>query len=277
VDIDELYGLALDEFVPARNALARELRNSGKREEAAEVAALRKPSVAGWAVNQLVRTQKRGVGELFKAGDALRAAHEKVLAGRSDGNELRAAVERERTAVDDLTGAARGLLTSQGHELSPAMIDRVADTLHAAALDDDARSQVKDGRLERELRHVGLGTVASGIATPAPSPAKRATKTETGGTKARQRAADARAEREERERAERERVEARAAARATEREARRRLERAERAAGAAAERRERAAKALEETEADLAEAESELEEARDQLGTAEEALRELGR
>jgi hypothetical protein len=280
VNVDELYGLPLDEFVPARNGLARELRNSGKRAEAAEVAGLRKPSVAGWAVNQLVRTQKRGVAELFKAGDALRAAHEKVLAGRSDGNELRAAVERERTAVDDLTGAARGLLTSQGHELSPAMIDRVADTLHAAALDDDARGQVRDGRLERELRHVGLGTVASGIASPTPAPAKRATKTPTGGTKTRQRAADARAEREERkerERAERERAEARAAARATEREARRRLERAERAAGAAAERRERAAKALEETESDLAEAESELEEARDQLGTAEDALRELGR
>ncbi len=106
------------------------------------MAALRKPSVAAWAVNQLVRTQRRAVAELFEAGDALRAAHENVLAGRADANELRAAVERERAAVDALTGAARGLLTSQGHELSQTIIDRVADTLHAAALDDDARSQV---------------------------------------------------------------------------------------------------------------------------------------
>ncbi|MBV9000471.1 MAG: hypothetical protein JO304_15525 [Solirubrobacterales bacterium] len=287
MDVDDLYGLPLEEFVPARNALARELRNSGRREDAAEVAALRKPSVAGWAVNQLVRTQKRGVAELFEAGDALRAAHDNVLSGRGDATELRAGVEQERTAVDDLTGAARGLLTSQGHELSPTIIERVADTLHAAALDDGARAQVRDGRLERELRHVGLGMAASGAAATAPAPPSRAAKTRAGGTKAEgtkaegtkagRRAAETRAEREERERAERERAEARAAARATEREARRRLERAERAAGAAADRRDRAASALDEAEAELAEAESELEEARDQLGTAEAALRELGR
>jgi hypothetical protein len=259
VDVDDLYGLPLDEFVPARNALTRELRNAGRREEAAEVAALRKPSVAAWAVNQLVRTQRRAVGELFEAGDALRAAHENVLAGRGDPGELRAAVERERAAVDGLTGAARGLLTSQGHELSQTIIDRVADTLNAAALDDDARARVKDGRRERELRHVGLGVAAAG-AVPAPA---RARPKKPGSDRA---AA---------ERAERERAEARAEARATEREARRRLERAERAANSAAERRDRAAKALEEAEAELSDAEAELEEARDELGTAEQALREL--
>ena len=131
------------------------------------MAALRKPSVAAWAVNQLVRTQRKAMDELFEAGDALRAAHDQVLAGRGDAGSLRAAVARERAAVDALTGAARGLLTSQGHELSPTIIDRVSDTLHAAALDDDARAQVSDGRLERELRHVGLGMVGRPGAAPA--------------------------------------------------------------------------------------------------------------
>ncbi len=262
MDVDDLYGLPLDKFTPERNALARELRNAGQRAEAAEVAALRKPSVAAWAVNQLVRTQRKDVSGLFEAGDALRSAQDDVVAGRGDGRALRAAVERERAAVDALTGAARGLLTSEGHELSQTIIDRVADTLNAAALDDDARARVKDGRLERELRHVGLGVGATG-GLPAPAPARPK----------KQPAVDRAAE----EQAERERAEARAEARATEREARRRLERAERAHNAAAERRERAAQALEEAEADLSDAEAELEEARDELGTAEQALRELGR
>jgi hypothetical protein len=260
MDVDDLYGLPLDRFTPERNALARELRNGGKRGDAAEVAALRKPSVAAWAVNQLVRTQRKAVAELFDAGDALRAAQDNVVTGRGDGRTLRVAVERERAAVDALTGAARGLLTSDGHELSQTIIDRVADTLNAAALDDEARSHVKDGRLERELRHVGLG-VAVGATLPAP--ARRAAPKKP--------AADRAAE----QRAERERAEARAAARATEREARRRLERAERAANSTAERRDRAAKALDEAEAELSDAESEMEEARDELGTAEQALREL--
>jgi hypothetical protein len=231
------------------------------------VAALRKPSVAAWAVNQLVRTQRKAINELFDAGDALRAAHDQVLAGAGGGaSGLRAAVERERVAVDALTGLARGLLTSDGHELSPTIIDRVADTLHAAALDDDARGQVRDGRLERELRHVGLGmAMAPGSA---PAPARKAPPAPKRRTEDRAAA--------ERERAlEQARVEARAAARATEREARRRLERAERVAAGAAERRDRAAQALQEAEAELADAESELEEAREQLEQAEDALRDL--
>jgi hypothetical protein len=277
MDVDDLYGLSLDQFVPARTALAKELRSGDRREEAATVAALRKPSVAAWAVNQLVRTQRREVTELFDAGDALRGAQEQVLAGRGDGGSLRAAVEQERAAVERLTGTARGLLTSEGHELSATIIERVSDTLHAAALDDDARAQVQDGRLERELRHVGLGMAAPGAkpggATPAPvrKPGRRSAgkAPAASGQRAAERAA---AERAERERAEREgaadRAADRAAARVAEREARRRVERAERGTKLALKRRDRAAQALTEAEQELQETERELDEARAQLREA---------
>jgi hypothetical protein len=276
MDLDDLYGLPLDQFTPERNALAKELRNAGERDRATEVAALRKPSVAAWAVNQLVRTQKRAVGELFEAGDALRAAHDAVLAGRGDGSSLRAAVERERLAVETLTKTARGLLTSDGHELSATIIDRVSDTLHAAALEDDARAQVRDGRLERELRHVGLG-VAGGLAAPAgaSAPAGRSRRAPRQAPEATKKPT---AERADTERAVRERAqaraEARAAARVAEREARRRLERAERGAKLALERRDRAAHALEEAETELGDAQDELRDAQDQLREAERAARD---
>jgi len=268
--VDELYGLPLDRFTPERNALARELRNSGEREQGAEVAALRKPSVAAWAVNQLVRTQRTAIGELFEAGDGLRRAHDEVLAGRGDGGSLRTAVERERQAVESLIRAAGGLLTSDGHELSPTIIDRVADTLHAAALDDDARALLGDGRLERELRHVGLGMAAAAGGTSAPTRSaprvpQRSTSRKAGEPAkkgaAEKSAADRRAsERGVRERAQAE-AQARAEERALEREARRRLERAERGAELALERRDRAAQALKVAEAGLTEAESELRDA----------------
>jgi hypothetical protein len=279
MDVDELYGLPFDEFVPARNALVRELRKAGKRDEAAEVSALRKPSVAAWAVDQLVRTQRKAISELFDAGDALRAAQADVLAGRGDGQSLRAAVDRERTAVDALAAAARGLLSSEGHELSPTIVERVADTLHAAALDDEAREQVREGRLERELRHVGLGVLGAPLAgappagaPPAGAPAPPRKKKPTAANKqpAADRAADRAAERaarEERERVQRERAEARAVAR----EARRRAEHAERAHRVAAERRDRAAEALREAESQLNVAETELAEAQEALRAAETA------
>jgi GNAT superfamily N-acetyltransferase len=157
VNAEDLYGLSLDRFVPERNALARELRRGGAREEAAKVAALRKPSVAAWAVNQLVRTQKRAVEALFEAGDALQAAQADLVGGHGGGDHLRDAAAREREAVDRLTGTARGLLSDEGHELSSAALERVRETLDAAALDPSAREQVSRGCLVRELRHVGLG------------------------------------------------------------------------------------------------------------------------
>ena len=169
----DLYGLPLDRFVAERGALAKSLRADGKRDEAAEVAKLRKPSVAAWAVNQLVRTQSREVKALFKAGDQLQRAQADLLAGKGDAGKLRAAAEREREAVDELTEAARGLLSSEGHELAQATLDRVSDTLHAAALDEDARGAVQDGCVVRELRHVGLGAFGELAGSPAGAQAGR--------------------------------------------------------------------------------------------------------
>ena len=279
---DELYGLPLEQFIPQRGALAKALRADKRRDEAATVAALRKPSVAAWAVNQLVRTQPSGVQELYAAGDELRAAQARLLAGTGDGRALRAASDRERAAVDALVQAARGLLSSDGHELSPAVVERVADTLHAAALDEAAREQVREGRLERELRHVGLGLgeAADPFAVAPPAPRQRAAKPAAGEAKARapapparppaakpsaeeRRAAreQAKREREERERRERERAEARKAARVAEAAAKRRVERAGHALRAAEERRGRAAKALEQADEALAAAQAEADEA----------------
>jgi len=274
VDVDDLYGLPLDQFIPERTALARELRKAGERERAAEVAALRKPSVAAWAVNQLVRTQRKPVADLLAAGDALRAAQDDVLNGRGDAQSLRVAVEHERVAVDALTEAARGLLSSEGQELSETMIERVSDTLHAAALDDEARAEVQQGRLERELRHVGLGGfgAASGrFVAPATKRAQKAPST----------AKTTKRDSAERERTAREQAkaqeEARREARATEREAKRRAERADRAAKLARERRDNAAEALRDAEVGLAEAEAQLQDAVAAVSAAEAAARDAAR
>jgi hypothetical protein len=40
-DPDELYGLPLDEFIPARAALVKSLRTDGQRDEAERVSKLR--------------------------------------------------------------------------------------------------------------------------------------------------------------------------------------------------------------------------------------------
>jgi hypothetical protein len=78
---------------------------------------------------------------------------------------LRTAGERERAAVQRLLDAAP--------DASAATIERVSDTLHAAALDDDAREQMRGGCLEQELRHAGLGFDETAVvAKRRPAPAK---------------------------------------------------------------------------------------------------------
>lgn len=192
MDPGDLYGLPLDRFVPERGALAKALRAENQREEAAAVAGLRKPSVAAWAVNQLVRTQGAAVMELFEAGDAVRATQAGVVAGRADGAALRKAGGRHRAALQHLVDTARGLLSSEGHELSAATIERVSDTLRAASFDEDARAKVREGRLERELQHAGLGL---GDLPAAPAPAKRRATKEKDAARKAAKAAEAKARR----------------------------------------------------------------------------------
>ncbi len=265
MDADELYGLPLERFVPERGALAKELRAAGKRDAAAEVAALRKPTVAAWAVNQLIRTQRKLVDKLLAAGDALRGAQENLLAGSGDARKLRQASEGERAALEALVERGRGLLTDEGDELSAAVLERVSETLHAAALDEDARAQVADGRLLRELRHAGLGFGDVGgvpLERPAKAPPKRkpAAKPKAGASR-KEAAAERAAAKEAQEQADAERKAARLAQAA----ARKRAERAARALNAAQERRDRAAKTLEEADAALDAAREEAEAAATEL------------
>jgi hypothetical protein len=286
MDVEELYGLPLERFVPERNALTRELRAAGKRDEAAEVASLRKPSVAARAVNQLARTHRCELHRLFAAGDTLSEVQSSVLAGQAGGRDLSEAHARERGAVSELVEAASGLLAAEGLTPSATVLERIGETLHAAALDDDARKPVDEGRLERELRHVGLG-MGAGADVGAPArraPTKRTTakRAPTEKTEARERS-EAREQAEAQERAEAdERAEAAKRARAlkqaqaTEKDAGRLAARAAKDLGDAERAHTQAAEALEQAKEALTAARREAKAAEAAHRTSERALRRLG-
>jgi hypothetical protein len=280
--IDRLYGLPLDAFIGERDALARELRNAGRRGEATAVKGLSKPTVAAWAVNQAVRSQPRAARELWEAGDALAAAQEAVLSGKGSGTDLREAAERERAAVDPLVDAARGLLTSSGGDLSETTIDRVRSTLQAAAIDPDARDEVAAGRATRERAPRGLFGGDEGAAPAAPAKRSRPADQPARGRSKRGRSAGDRSAAEEPERGrptaeDRARAREEEAARKREEAAERKRQREEAAARererkAAAARVARAENALAAAEARSAKAAEQLEEARAREREAVEAL-----
>src|SRR5258706_11361462 len=59
--LDRLLGVPLDRFVEERNRLAREARAAGDRDTASWLASLRRPAPHVWAIDQLARSDPRGM------------------------------------------------------------------------------------------------------------------------------------------------------------------------------------------------------------------------
>jgi hypothetical protein len=271
-EIDRLYGVPLDEFVADRDEVAKRLRREGDREAAEQVKRLRKPSAGAWALNQAVRRRRKETDALLAAGERLREAHEALLSG-GDPAALRDAMQEERALAAALADCAEAIASETGKS-GPALRERVRSTLHAAAVDEEARAELAAGRFVREREAAGLGPFGAGVvAAPAGgargtrAPAKRG----RGGAGKAGAATDggrARGAKGGRSRtAAKPDTSAAARAEAAERERRERLAQAERGV-------EEARAALEEAEAGHSDAADALQAAREAVGAAEDTERE---
>jgi hypothetical protein len=167
---DELFDLPPEEFVAARDALAKRLKADGDKEASAAVKALRRPTVAAWAVNQVARstTGRKDIATLLQVGDRLRDAHDALLEGKGDAGIREATAER-RQLVAKLTKAAIAHLGAGGE----AQHDAISHTFDAAVADPDAGLAVRAGRLSKELdAPSGFGGGLIFGADPAAAPAR---------------------------------------------------------------------------------------------------------
>src|SRR4051812_46615888 len=155
-----------DEFVQARNALSRKLRDEGKAEEARRVASLRRPSVPLWIVNQLGKRARRDVEELIASTRQARSAQ----IHRQSGDVLREAMRAQRDALHRLLGAAAETAKGIGLALTLEQERRVQDTVQTAAA--TAPEALAEGTLEQELSAAGFETLLSGAPPPSPSPSR---------------------------------------------------------------------------------------------------------
>jgi hypothetical protein len=172
-EIDRLYALPLDEFTAERDELVKRLRKDGDRERAAEVKALKKPSVAGWAVNQVRRDRPEDVRRLLDVTEELH----RVYAGLSSAGareRLTEAAQMQRELIGSLVHCAEQLLEAGGHRANEQTLAKVAETLRAAALDDELREQIGAGRVVKEKRAAGLGPLESMPPPPKKTKAKNA-------------------------------------------------------------------------------------------------------
>ncbi|MFD5950311.1 hypothetical protein ACFWAZ_27155 [Streptomyces collinus] len=164
---DELYALRPEEFTAARASAVASARTAGDRELAARIGALRKPSLAAWVSNLLVRSSPGEVEPLLRLGEGLRQAHQDL-----DGAQLRELSRRQHALIRALSLQARQLAKEAGHPIGEGVQREVENTLHAVLADPEAARAWAGGRLTRPLdAAVGFPAVAEGARPQRPAPA----------------------------------------------------------------------------------------------------------
>jgi hypothetical protein len=167
--VDRLYALPLSEFTAARNALAKELKSKDDRAGAARVAALAKPNLSSWAVNQIYWRRRPVFDALIEAGDRFRKAQSAHLTGRRAADLQEISRERQE-ALDAALKAGLEFLRESGSTASQ-MRDRIVRTLEAIAAYGRTSPEEARGRLSEDMNPPGfeaLAALASGAGSPPP-------------------------------------------------------------------------------------------------------------
>lgn len=148
--VAELYGAPLEEFVAVRTRLAK----GADRPVAAEIRALRKPTVTAWLLNQLAREEPGVVAEVAELGERMRSAQ-----AAADMGALREARPDRDRLIGEVVAAVRELAAQHGRTLSAAGEDEVGATVVAALADVESQAALGSGMLVRALSYSGFGEV----------------------------------------------------------------------------------------------------------------------
>lgn len=154
-DVDALFKLPLAEFIDARNTLARQLKQSGRANDANLVKTLAKPSVSAWTVNQLYWNYRDEFEMLLAAGRRFRKAQ---TSGKIA--DMRDSLHARSEALVQLSELAISLLSDAGHSPAPGTIHRITTTLEALSALSDGPTL---GRLTQDVDPPGFESLASFI------------------------------------------------------------------------------------------------------------------
>jgi len=149
---DDLYAGDLGGFTAARDTRAAAAKATDP-ELAKQVKALRKPTVAAWALNLFVRAEGEQVDQLLALGESLREAQQAL-----DGDELRALTRQRRQLTAAMTDRVRGTVGDRGQRLTQSVADQVEATLTAALLDEQVAVALRSGLLVQPVSSTGVDT-----------------------------------------------------------------------------------------------------------------------
>jgi len=148
----EILSFPLDQFTSLRNAKAKALKASGQADLARAVAALKKPSLPLWAVNQLARRDRAALEWLRDAGQGVVKAQQAAVAGRSNAADaLRQASARLQRQLESTARIAATALQDNRHAAGPEAQRRIYEILRQAAVQGaEAWTRLERGALVAE-------------------------------------------------------------------------------------------------------------------------------
>lgn len=160
--LDGLYLFPPELFIAGRESLVKALRRAKRREEAARVHTLVRPSIAVWAANRVSRQAGEMVNDLVAAGtpliDAQRAAFE-----NGDASGLRPAQAKRREAVRLAVSAAVTFLAEQGR-CAAAPVEELTAIFEAASVDTTTAAHLRQALLPRTPSAVDALEILKGFA-----------------------------------------------------------------------------------------------------------------
>ncbi|MFD4413199.1 hypothetical protein [Streptomyces sp. NPDC058476] len=179
--LDELYTTPPSDFVARRETLAAAAKTAGRVDDARRIHAARRPTLAAWAANLLLRSQPEESRQFLELGQALREAYHAL-----DTGGLKDLSAQRRRVVSALSRQAAQLARDAGHQLSQPVQQDLEATLRAVLADPDAADQWTGGRLVNALTPPSEFRPGTAPATerpstrsrPAPPPPARASKDE---------------------------------------------------------------------------------------------------
>ncbi|GAA1832900.1 hypothetical protein GCM10009836_08790 [Pseudonocardia ailaonensis] len=158
---DELYGLAPDDFVPARDELVAAAKEAGDKDAARAIGRLRRPTQAAWLANLLARERFEQLDGLLELGGELSAAQRNL-----DGPQLRALSAQRSKLVGAMAREARRLAAADGHRVTESVEKDLRGILDAALADGGIAEEVRSGRLTRTVSWSGFGPADGEAFTP---------------------------------------------------------------------------------------------------------------
>jgi hypothetical protein len=152
--VQQLYAAPPARFTPLRSELVAEAKSAGDRDLATSIGALRKPTVAAWAVNHFVRGSGEAMDDFRGFALLLREAQRTL-----DADQLRLLGRERARRVDELAAQIEAAAAEAGQPIGTAAGAEVRETLTAFIADEAAERSVLTGSLVRALSYSGFGSV----------------------------------------------------------------------------------------------------------------------